>query len=38
LHRQARYLDDDVVIGLFSVGAVPSVAVSTDVPGASSPI
>ena len=36
LHRQARYLDDDVVLGLFSVGAVPSVARDTDVPGAGS--
>jgi SAM-dependent methyltransferase len=37
LHRQAHYLDDDVDIGLFSVGATPSVAADTDVPGACTP-
>lgn len=37
LHLQARYLDDDVVIGLFSVGATPSVAASTEIPGAFNP-
>ena len=34
LHLQARYVDDDVVIGLFSIGPTPSVAADTDVPGA----
>jgi hypothetical protein len=33
LYPQGRYVDDDVVIGLFSVGPTPSVAADTDVPG-----
>jgi Nodulation protein S (NodS) len=37
LHQQARYLDDDVVIGLFSVGPTPSVAAGTEVPGVTTP-
>lgn len=37
VHRKARYLDDDVVISVFSVGPTPSVAAEGDVPGAFSP-
>ena len=37
LHRTARYVDDDVVISLFSVGSTPSVAADTDVPGVFKP-
>ena len=37
LSEVGYYLDDDVVIGLFSVGATPSVAASTEIPGAFNP-